>query len=399
MSINKAILKVAQANPEFRKALTAELKKARNTVPPLEMKYYDLGDFGGTQRSLENWVLEVGGPTWRIKDELKRAKLRWDPERKVWGLRATLYAAGMMGRPAQNFARIRKLQQAAHKMLKPVLQAENNIIEAENEGVTGPAKKKTVRELMQMVRRNERVRNSLKDNYGISMEYDFKGRYDQAGTEAQIFLVGDTFGIKDVLKKFGFHWDSSKKGWKLPYMEYEAVKKKLVPALMRALSSGKTAYRAETPLEKSLWHTWDVFQGTERVRHPYLDALQGIGMDASTSDLADSDPSIHRLGETLLRAARSMEKQSRSWRTAYNLSVEGKIQLDGPRLAKDLTKTLVAIQKAEKVAASLFKKLAGATSEYPDTLDMMKKDMYRFISLSKSMAQAFQRTIQRALKA
>jgi hypothetical protein len=52
-------------------------------------------------------------------------------------------------------------------------------------------------------------------------------------------LKGDTFTIKDVLKQFGFRWEGTIKAWKLPLMEYEAVKSKLIPTLMRTLSKYK----------------------------------------------------------------------------------------------------------------------------------------------------------------
>ena len=43
-----------------------------------------------------------------------------------------------------------------------------------------------------------------------------------------------------------------------------------------------------------------------------------------------------------------MDRQSRSWRIAYNLSLEGKITIDTQRLAKDLGKTLDGIKLLEK---------------------------------------------------
>ena len=400
MSINRAILKVAQANPEFRKALTAELKKARNTVPPLEMKYYDLGDFGGTNRSLENWVLEVGGPTWRIKDELKRAKLRWNPQSKVWELRATLYAAGMMGRPAQQFARIRQLQQAAHKMLKPVVQAENDIIEAENEGVTGPAKKKTVQELVKMVRRNERVRNSLKDQYGISMEYDFKGRYDSAGTEPQLFFVGDTYSLRSIFKKFGLRWEPSKKAWKLPLMEYEVVKKQLIPAMMRELktASTKTAkIRPETPIQKAVWNAWDHLDGTEKIsdRKSFSYLAGGVGLSASIAD--EDTPGLTNMGSTIDRTVNTIERQSRSWRMAYNLGLEGKIQVDNQRLAKDLTVTLRGIRKVQALLVKLIQRAQDKWHHNgTDRLGDLLGDARAALKMTGETAQAFDTAIKLA---
>ena len=401
MSINKAILKVAQANPEFRKALTAELKKARNTVPPLEMKYYDLGDFGGTQRSLQNWVLEVGGPTWRIKDDLKRAKLRWNPQTKIWELRATLYAAGMMGRPAQNFERIRKMQEVAHKMLKPVIEAENNIIEAENEGVAGPAKKKTIRELVQLVRRDERVRNSLKDNYGVTMEYDFKGRYSPAGTEPQLIFVGDTYSLRNIFKKFGLRWEPSKKGWKIPLMEYETVKKQLLPAVMRELKTASTRtakIRPETPIQKAVWNAWDHFEGTEKIRDAasYLTVVGRTGLSASTSEAADDEPKIGKLGDQISRSTKAMERQSRSWRTAYNLALEGKIELDPKRLAGDLAKTLKAIRATHFKLTQLMMLVASST----DTAHApyLKTDVDQALRASDSTITAFLAAIKLAAR-
>jgi hypothetical protein len=394
--IKKAVLKVARQNPEWAKAI---LKEARKTVPLLEMKYYDLGDFGGTHRSLETWVLEVGGPTWRIKDDLKRAKLRWDPQTNTWGLRTTLYAARQLGRPGQTHARIRKQQEAAYRMLKPVIKAENEIIKAENESVTGPKQKLTPRELVTMVRRDGRIRKSLADNYGIQMEYDLKGRYSRAGTEPQIFFAGETFPIKDVLKKFGFRWESSKKAWKIPMMEYEAVKKQLIPALMRELKQGKTAKRAETPLEKAVWAAWEEFQSVSD-RYDYLSLVEGVGLSAVTSEAADYEQKIYDIGRKIERAAKSMERQSRSWRTAYNLSLEDKIQLDGKRLAKDLGKTKASIEKAEKMMLALGKAYLSVNREpeYKDTAKYEAEDLAKAIAKSKTTSAAFDRAIKLALR-
>lgn len=388
--IKKAVLKVARQNPEWAKAI---LKEARKTVPLLEMKYYDLGDFGGTHRSLETWVLEVGGPTWRIKDDLKRAKLRWDPQTKTWGLRTTLYAARQLGRPGQTHARIRKQQEAAYRMLKPVIKAENEIIKAENESVTGPKQKLTPRELVTMVRRDGRIRKSLADNYGIQMEYDLKGRYSRAGAEPQIFFAGETFPIKDVLKKFGFRWESSKKAWKIPMMEYEAVKKQLIPALMRELSSlsRTAASRPETPLEKAVWKAWEEFQGgAGRGHSAYLETVGGAGLSAG--GLSD-DPKLGTLGYKIDRATNTMERQSRSWRVAYNLSREDKISLDGKRLAKDMMKTLDKMRKVHKDLLKLLNMASGDVDEFGLTGEIKEA-----LEVSTKTQKAFEDAIRLAMR-
>ena len=234
--IKQAVLKIAQKNPEFRQALVAELKAARKTVPLLQMKYQNLGDFGGTQRVLESWVLEVGGPTERIMSELRRLKFFWSRNTRTWRIDATLYAAGQYGRPAKLFALNRKKQETAYKVLKPLIAKENELIKDENKGIVGDKPRLEARELVTMIRRNERIRNSL-EKLGLKMDYSYPGRYGSAGDEPMLLLGGDTYDIKELLKRYGFRWEGSRKSWKLPLMEYEAVKKKLIPALMQALKT------------------------------------------------------------------------------------------------------------------------------------------------------------------
>ena len=235
-SIKQAVLKVAQANPEFRKALVAELKAARTTTPLLEMKYQNLGDFGGTNRVLESWVLEVGGPTERIMSELRRLKFYWNRATRTWRIDATSYAAGQYGRPAKLFALNRKKQEVAYKILKPLIAQENELIKEENRGIVGDKPKLDTKELVTMIRRNERIRNSL-ESLGVKMDYSYPGRYGAAGDEPLLLLGGDTYDIKELLKRYGFRWEGSRKMWKLPLMEYEAVKQKFIPALVQALKA------------------------------------------------------------------------------------------------------------------------------------------------------------------
>lgn len=234
--LKTAVLKLVRAQPKFARALVHEIKVARLTTPPITMKYYDMGDFGGTHRITNSWNLEVGGSTFRIKDALTRAGLKWNPKTKTWGLQAILYAMGQMGKPAALYNSLRKKQEAAHKMLKPIIEAENKLIEAENKAVVGEKPERSMREFFQMIRQNERIKDSLKDKYGIDMSYDLLDRYSPAGAEPQLVLKGNTFHIKGVLQQFGFRWEGARKAWKLPLMEYDVVKGKLIPALMRALS-------------------------------------------------------------------------------------------------------------------------------------------------------------------
>jgi len=223
-------------NPPKPGASVSRPKTARETTPLLQMKYYDLGDFGGSMRSLNNWVLEVGGPTYRIKDALKAAGLRWNPNEKTWGLTATNYAAGQYGKPAQMYAKIRKMQEAAFKSLGPIIEAENKIIREENTAVEAPDKPtwKDPRAMVEFIRRNARVQATL-ERHGVDLKFTGLGRYSPAGAEPMAYISGDTFDIRQVLKHFGFRWESGKKAWSLPAMEWDVVSPRLVPALIQEL--------------------------------------------------------------------------------------------------------------------------------------------------------------------
>jgi hypothetical protein len=279
-------------------------------------------------------------------------------------------------------------------MLKPVIKAENEIIKAENESVTGPKQKLTPRELVTMVRRDGRIRKSLADNYGIQMEYDLKGRYSRAGAEPQIFFAGETFPIKDVLKKFGFRWESSKKAWKIPMMEYEAVKKQLIPALMRELSSlSRTAARPrrdETPLEQAVWNAWDYMDGTEDFKKGFFELAGVAGLEAAFSEEGDDDPRVYDLGGKIEKRVQFAERHSRPWRTAYNLSREGKIEIDGPRLAKTMGRTLKSILDIKKDLIRLAKMVS-----FSDSLEEINKAL----KFADPTIKAFQDAIKLAMKA
>jgi hypothetical protein len=235
--IHRVILKLAKTNPDFRQALAAALRSmvARKTIPPIQMKYQNLGDFGGTNRVMDSWILEVGGSTLRIKDTLSKLGLRWEPNNRVWRLDATSYAAGQYGRPAQIYAKAREKQEHAVKVLRPLIQAENELIEQENAAVLGvPSQKIDLKEMMEKMRRSQRV-TQLLEKYGILVTYKFPSTYSSASEEATVFLSGETFDIKDILKGFGFRWDGSGRRWKIPYLEYQAVEKEFVPTLAREL--------------------------------------------------------------------------------------------------------------------------------------------------------------------
>ena len=130
-----------------------------------------------------------------------------------------------------------------------------------------------------------------------------------------------------------------------------------------------------TPL-KELEHltdlVWDSFSG-ERLsggvseRDSFESTLYDVYMEMN---LSDHDP-LHKAGEKIERAAKKLERQTRSWRVAVNLSQEGR-EVDIGRWVGDLATTrkmvltiLTSVQKAAKLLPA-----ARATGEYiPEGLD------------------------------
>ena len=98
------------------KWIQAQIREARISKEKLRLKYVNLGDFGGTDPITDSWYLEIGGPTFDIKDDLKKMGLRWNRERKLWGLWATSYAYGR-GRNRE-YGKIRRLQEQVYPKLK-----------------------------------------------------------------------------------------------------------------------------------------------------------------------------------------------------------------------------------------------------------------------------------------
>ena len=103
----------------------------------------------------------------------------------------------------------------------------NDRLRAEDRGP-----KKTRREWLKDIDRGARIGERMKE-MGIDVEYFWPDRYSV--DEATVWLRGDTFDIKDTLKKHGFRWGSGRngKGWYIPMREYEAVIKGLAADLAR----------------------------------------------------------------------------------------------------------------------------------------------------------------------
>jgi hypothetical protein len=162
---------------------------------------------------------------------LRKYGFKWDPRQKSWGLYAVLYA--YHGQTQRNvWEKTRKNQEAAFRELKPLVEKYNQEISKE----TQSTKPQTSQELMLRLKSKERLLGKL-GSYGISIKYEWPDPYSTA--EARVWVLGNTFPIKEVMRKYGFRFGNSPhgKGWALPTVEYSAILDKWAADVFRALPS------------------------------------------------------------------------------------------------------------------------------------------------------------------
>jgi hypothetical protein len=219
-------------------------RKARVTQEPIRLKYNNLGDFGGSDPIVDSWYLEVAGPyeaMQALMPLLKKYKFQWSPLRKSWNLNATLYAYSNKKRQ-DLWESTRRNQKAVYPVLKKMVDEYNKKVSEENKseplGVKG---------LIQHMRSRERLYALLK-KHGLAVEWEFPDRYSV--DEARTWVLGNTFVIKDLMKKYGFRWGSSPKhgkGWWLPAVEYKALEPKWSAEVLRTLPSLPEPSVGQTP--------------------------------------------------------------------------------------------------------------------------------------------------------
>ena len=229
MTLRTRLIRLAHQQPSLRPHLLPLLKSARLTEELIRVKYVNLGDFGGTDPIEESWFLEVAGPTFNYRDELKRLGFRWNSARKTWSIDATLYKYG--GRRNADFYKNRKLQEAAHPVVREIAKKHNEAAEARNKGLRGGD---DPREVVERWRRVERMQPKL-EAVGIKIEHTYPGRYDV--TEGTVTVSGNTFPFAAIMRKHGFKWDSSKRAWEIPVPEFSVIQDKWMGDVVRELPS------------------------------------------------------------------------------------------------------------------------------------------------------------------
>jgi len=201
--------------------LMASRREARVSVEPIRLKYVNLGDFGGTDPVLDSYLLEVKGPYEAMQalvPTLKKFKFRFDPRARAWSIMATLYTHS--NRKRDNFWRAaRRNQQAAHPILKKLVEQHNAEASKANKGTGGTM---TPQELMKKIKHTERQRGRLAE-YGLQVVFEWPDRFSVA--EAKTWVFGDTYPVKDVMSRHGFRYGNGRKGkgWWMPTVEFALV--------------------------------------------------------------------------------------------------------------------------------------------------------------------------------
>jgi hypothetical protein len=203
------------------------VKTARLTTELLQVKYQNLGDFGGTDPVDDMYVLDVSGPTFEYRKILSDLGLRWNPTQKTWGVTATLYRYNNARRNAE-WVKNRNIQEKAYPKLQELAKAHNSKARAENEAL-GPV---DYRQRIEEWRRSSRMLPQL-EAAGIKVEYKSPGKYELG--EPQVWVSGETYDIRALLGKHGFKWNSAKRAWGIPAPEFQVIKDKWMSEVVRGL--------------------------------------------------------------------------------------------------------------------------------------------------------------------
>lgn len=220
--LRSELAKIAAEMPEFRRLLIPVIKAARQTSELIRMKYQDLGDFGGTDPIREAWVFEVKGPYEAMQaliPTLKKYSFRWDGQQKLWRLDAYLYSRMSPKRDSQ-YSAGRRNQQAAYPIIKKMVDEYNAQAVQKNRDLGGPT---NIKNLMRGVQQTERLTARFV-SYGIEVKHDFDS---YATSEPVVWVLGHTYEIRDVMKRYGFRWGRGKfgQGWWIAASEYLLIVK------------------------------------------------------------------------------------------------------------------------------------------------------------------------------
>lgn len=209
------------------------LRVARVTKEQIRLKFVNLGDFGGSDPVTDSWVLEIAGPyeaMQTLTPTLKKFKFRWSPHSKSWRLDATQYAYS--NRKRDNlWNAARRNQQTAYPIIKKMVDEYNR---APADSGSGP----TVQDLVKKLRHTDRQRNRLNEA-GLDFYFQWPDKYSV--DEAKVWVFGNTYPVKDVMKAAGFRWGNGPKGkgWWMATTEFTEVGDQWANSIIRQMPVSK----------------------------------------------------------------------------------------------------------------------------------------------------------------
>jgi hypothetical protein len=205
------------------------------------------GDFGGIAKHQGELAVKVMGNTFAIKDELKKLGFRFNRDDKTWELKHEYTSFGK-ARGAK-----RDTVEAAIKKIGPIVKATNDEIQKRNQaalagaGISDDPKATTTKGQVKAIMSLQRANERLKSN-GIAITYDFPhsiGGFAKGGAYT-VWVVGDTFKVKDELKRLGFQFHrvapsdikvpgiKVQAGWSMDGATFDRIDKQVKQTLIRA---------------------------------------------------------------------------------------------------------------------------------------------------------------------
>jgi len=306
--LRQEMIRLANEVPALRRHLVPLIRQARQTTERIRVKLTNLGDFGGTDPIRDSWHLDVAGPYEQMQQlvpTLKKFGLRWDPRMRKWSLRATLYAYG--NRKRTNFWNVARRNQKAGY---PVIKAEADRINRES-AAANPGEQLSPKELMQKLQRNLRMLDRL-PAMGLEVKYEWPNRYSVA--EGKAWVLGNTFPIKDLMRKHKFRWTSGKHGkaWMMPAQEFLEVGNAWLGEVIRTLGGGKKT-PAVDPDARAMFT-----EMSDRELTKYLEPLVQADLEANEFYDGEVTPA-----QVMFRMRRELKRMSPAQQEAEYLKNQG----------------------------------------------------------------------------
>lgn len=154
----------------------------------------------------------------------------------------------------------------------------------------------------------------------------------------------------------------------------------------RRLLEALVAKGKENPAQKAIWNAWDWMSGTESVREydSFDGAVGSFALDIETGPDEMMDSFFDKAAKGIQRKLRSLDRQSRSWRAAYNMWLEGKT-IDVTRLQRDMLTSLKTIEAIQSTLTQMGK----LEKEFPAVWADLDHDYKRAVSSASATVSAF----------